>query len=110
MYWQSLLLPGGGWENLPVRALELSSAVRHRQTHTHHNEGSQPLSSETQQGRFQFNGPSHLWIYCLSIAALTLLLIKGNQDITVWGVFLFFPSLLLPFSMPFLSTLEQEVG
>lgn len=24
MYWQSLLLPGGGWENLPVRALELS--------------------------------------------------------------------------------------
>lgn len=62
-YMQTRLLAGGAEDSLPGGALGLSSAVSH--TQTHRNEGTEPLSAETQQGHFQFNGPSHLWIYCL---------------------------------------------
>lgn len=68
-YMQTRLPAGGAEDSLPGGALGLSSAVSH--TQTHRNEGTEPLSAETQQGHFQFNAPSHLWIYCLSAAALS---------------------------------------
>lgn len=67
--WQRLLLPGGGWVEPPCCSPGAKlSCQPHTATHTLER-GDSPLSTETQQGHFQFNGPSHLWIHCLSIAA-----------------------------------------
>lgn len=59
-----------GWVKPPCCSPPARLSCRsHTQTHTHCNEGTRSLSTETQQGHFQFNGPCHLWIYCLSAAA-----------------------------------------
>lgn len=75
-YMQTRLQAGGAEDSLPGGALGLSSSVSH--TQTHRNEGTEPLSAETQQGHFQFNGPSHLWIYLAAQWQQLHLLLAGS--------------------------------